>query len=815
MSEFEDLFLEDKNFVLNLPYHLAEADMADNLCEILTEFEFLNYKILSSEVQLLIEDYDLSIKSQSSFSENQIESLQLLQQALQQSSRILQQDKTQLVEQLFGRLSSQENPYLEALLKEAEDSKEKTWLCPIKPSLTSSQGALIRILEGHTQMITDCSLSDDGKIGLSSSRDCTLRVWDLKKGTCEYILIGHNRQINACSLSGDGKIALSASDDQTLRLWDTKTGNCLHILKEHTGKVTDCTVSKDGKIALSSSDDGSLRVWDVKTGERLLIFEEHTDRVSCCDLSSDGKKALSGSYDQTLRLWDTETGECLSVVENELGAFTCCSLSGDGHLALTLSDVMILEDDPEAPNEIVISSFSGKVDDDPSSVKFADFNDLSDEQKKDWSEYMFYMLESSGLSVDMLKENFWVRLWDLEKGQSIYIFEEESFTTKCKLTEDGTIALSSTTGGGKIKVWNTITGEYISSLSTSSTFVSALTINQKNSLALSASDNGDIRLWNFEQAIKTNSENLSSSKGELISGCGYNQDGSQAFSMSRGGIIEVWNTQTGSSTKKLKIDVTFCFECLISSTLETGLIHVVDDMGHNLYLIGLNSAKLLLVLDEHTSQISSFAMSDNGKIIVSASDSEFHLVGLVGVKNQEYGYAVLEEYPDKTEKLVSCDLNEDGSIILSAYENEILRVRNLREKSLVDIKTGHTDKIVKCVISHNALIAVSSSKDGTLKIYDAVTGNCIRILQIDSNLHHCVLSNDGQLVLYSQARDTIQIVNINNGQVIGKFTFDSWVSELAFSPDSTQIMVGDYSGCVHFLQLENIEKLKLSPHSIL
>ncbi|MEI6428623.1 MAG: hypothetical protein WCO45_09600 [Pseudanabaena sp. ELA607] len=802
MNTFNDLSIEEKEYVLNLPSHLVNAGMIDDLCLILTDFEFINYKTLGSEVQLLIEDYDLSIKSQSNFSENQAKSLQLLQQSLKQLSRILQQDKTQLVEQLFGRLSAQENPYLEAFLKAANESKENTWLCPIKPSLTPSQGALIRILEGHTQLITDCSLSNDGQIGLSGSRDCTLRVWNLEKGTCEHILIGHDDRINACSLSGDGKIALSAADDQTLRLWDTKTGNCLHILKEHTDKVTDCTVSKDGKIALSSSDDGTLRVWDVKTGECLLTFDQHTDRVTCCDLSRDGKKALSGSYDQTLRLWDTETGECLSIIENELGAFTCCSLSGDGYLALTISDVMILENDPDTPNEIVISSFSGKVNDDPSSVKFADLNDLSDEQKKDWSEYMSYILKSSGLSVDMLKENFLVRLWDLEKNQCIYIFEEENLATKCKLTEDGKIALSSTMGGGKIKVWNTITGKCLSNLSTSSTFVSALEVNQRNSLALSASDNGDIRLWNFEQAIHTNSENLLSSKGELISGCGYNQDSSQAFSMSSGGIIEIWNTQTGSSTKKLKISITYCFECLISSIPETGLICVLDDMRYNLYLIDLNSAKCLLVLNEHNSQITSFAVSASGKMVVSASENEFHLLG---IRNKEYGYTVLEEYSKKIEKIVSCDLNADGNIILSAYNNELLRIRNLREESLLEVETGHTNEIVKCVISHNGLIAISSSKDGILKIWNAVTGKCIRTLVIDSDLHHCVLSNDGQFVLYSQTRDTIQIVKINNGQIIGKFTFDSWVSELAFSPDNTQIMVGDYSGSVHFLQLKNVE----------
>ncbi|MEA5471302.1 hypothetical protein VB714_20695, partial [Spirulina sp. 06S082] len=269
MNTFKNISTEGQEYVLNLPYHLAQAGMVDDFCEILIEFDFLNYKISALALQLLIEDYDFLKQSEFDLSEKQTKTLQLIQRTLQQSSRILQQDKTQLAEQLFGRLFIQENDYIETLLTQAKASKATSWLCPIKPSLASSEGALVRILEGHTQMITDCALSNNGKIGLSCSRDCTLRVWNLEKGTCEHILMGHKSQINACSLSGDGKIALSASDDKTLRLWDTKTGKCLHILKEHTEKVKDCVLNQDGKIALSASDDGTAKIWDVKTGQCL------------------------------------------------------------------------------------------------------------------------------------------------------------------------------------------------------------------------------------------------------------------------------------------------------------------------------------------------------------------------------------------------------------------------------------------------------------------------------------------------------------------------------------------------------------------
>jgi hypothetical protein len=39
VSEFDDLALEDEEYILNYPYHLAstKGGMADDLCEVLTD----------------------------------------------------------------------------------------------------------------------------------------------------------------------------------------------------------------------------------------------------------------------------------------------------------------------------------------------------------------------------------------------------------------------------------------------------------------------------------------------------------------------------------------------------------------------------------------------------------------------------------------------------------------------------------------------------------------------------------------------------------------------------------------------------------
>lgn len=110
MSNFENLLLEGREYVLNLPYHLSKAGMADDFCEILSDFEFLQYKISNSEVQLLIEDYDfieqLYLLSNIQLDSKKIKILSLIKDCLKISSHILNEDKNQLIGQLWGRLSS-------------------------------------------------------------------------------------------------------------------------------------------------------------------------------------------------------------------------------------------------------------------------------------------------------------------------------------------------------------------------------------------------------------------------------------------------------------------------------------------------------------------------------------------------------------------------------------------------------------------------------------------------------------------------------------------------------------------------------------
>jgi hypothetical protein len=100
---------------------------------------------------------------------------------------------------------------------------------------------------------------------VSASRDKTLKVWELATGRVLASLQGHTDWVTACAVTPDGRHVVSASGDQTLKVWELATARSLATLEGHIGGVTACAVTPDGRHLVSASDDNTLKVWELET----------------------------------------------------------------------------------------------------------------------------------------------------------------------------------------------------------------------------------------------------------------------------------------------------------------------------------------------------------------------------------------------------------------------------------------------------------------------------------------------------------------------------------------------------------------------
>lgn len=117
--------------------------------------------------------------------------------------------------------------------------------------------SLSRLISGHQSTVTDLQFSPDGKLLLTTSRDQTGRIWDLKDSRkLPIILDDHNDWVYAGSFSPDGNQVLTGSGDGYIRSWPVDPSYfsnriCKLVSRNMTKQEWDEFVGKDVEYVVS------------------------------------------------------------------------------------------------------------------------------------------------------------------------------------------------------------------------------------------------------------------------------------------------------------------------------------------------------------------------------------------------------------------------------------------------------------------------------------------------------------------------------------------------------------------------------------
>ena len=329
-------------------------------------------------------------------------------------------------------------------------------------------------LKGHEAEIVDLEVAADGSRLISTSRDNTLRIWNLVTGdevfqiekpwrseskqtldqssgliaipsesndlqivdtitgVIKANLSGHDAKINVVAFDSSGEIVATADDDGELRIWSIQSGVAQSRIKAHKGSINDLIFDKQDQLLMTASSDGSIRVWDVAKGiERTELRIPIRRPVMKLLLSPDGSQLISGLDDGSIQAWSMQTGD---QVESRIGAGSA------------ISDLQWSSDG----SRLIARSEDGSIRSWNSSTWDAEI-DLSGIQTDENARDMHP--DSNRVAVVNNSRN--ISLHDVDTGDVIFTFRaDDGDINLLSFTPDGT-RLIAHFSNGKIRIWNT------------------------------------------------------------------------------------------------------------------------------------------------------------------------------------------------------------------------------------------------------------------------------------------------------------------------------------------------------------------------
>lgn len=128
-------------------------------------------------------------------------------------------------------------------------------------------GNFERSLKGHTDVVQDIAFDPlSGKLLVSCSADMSIRIWDIQETySCIKTLQGHDHNVSSVTFTPSGDHVVSSSRDRTIKIWEVSTGYCIRTLVGHRDWVRQIRIFFDGSLMASCSNDQSIFVWQIST----------------------------------------------------------------------------------------------------------------------------------------------------------------------------------------------------------------------------------------------------------------------------------------------------------------------------------------------------------------------------------------------------------------------------------------------------------------------------------------------------------------------------------------------------------------------
>jgi toxoflavin biosynthesis protein ToxC len=141
----------------------------------------------------------------------------------------------------------------------------------------------------HDHLVNSVSFSPCGSYVLSSSSDCTARIWNSENLNLIAVLSEHTDDVSQAEYSPSGDYIATSSYDKIIRIYNSKTYYLLFELLGHTGLIESFTWFNGSKNIISSGTDGKIILWDIEKKKISRLLSEEGFDIDTIAVTSSGK----------------------------------------------------------------------------------------------------------------------------------------------------------------------------------------------------------------------------------------------------------------------------------------------------------------------------------------------------------------------------------------------------------------------------------------------------------------------------------------------------------------------------------------------
>ncbi|KAK0539074.1 WD repeat-containing protein 5 [Tilletia horrida] len=219
----------------------------------------------------------------------------------------------------------------------------------------------------------------------------------------------------------------------------------------------------------------------------------------------------------------------------------------------------------------------------------------------------------------------------------------------------------------------------------------------------------------------------------------------------------------------------------------------------------LPSYRHIYTLFGHTRSISSLAFSPDGTKLLSAGADKVLKIWSVRTG------ALLQTLAGHSQGVNCIGWSSDSMYVASGSDDRTVKVWNATTGALLRDIEGHTSFVLCLAYNPQSTLIVTGSVDETIKMWDVKRGRCHRSISAHSDAVSGVdFNRDGTMIVSCSYDGLIRLWDTTSGQCMKTLVHNDSIplSFVTFSPSGVQLLAGSLDNSIRLWDIQNVRVLK-------